>query len=748
MSVQIVRALVKGSLVVGVLALLVAPTWALWLPGYEYRQAIIVDPGITPANLTDFPLLVKVTDPGNGLFANALPSGQDIVFTKADGVTVLPREIEYFSSTGTTELDAWVKTDLSSTAPTRLFMYYKGPAVANSTATWDASYRMVQHLEESGATPGAYRDSTANANDGTPYRGTTITDLHTAAGRIEGAAAFNGSNDSVDLGAGSSLNVGQGTWEAWVYPTSLTDHDYHTVAAKGYWSSWWFGLYQRTGRIQLWTAGAAHYSNGAVAANQWSHIAATWDGSTIKYYINGQPDSQTAETRAPVSNTLAAHLGVDYFGAGNPTLSYPFTGTIDEVRISDAARSAEWIKASYNNQSSPGAYQSLGPAWKEGMLSGWNSRQTITISRDVTPGALTDFPALIKITDPNNPVFRRTSSPQGYDIVFTDADGFPLAYQIESFSNAPGSENLTAWVKTPLSPTQDTTIYMYYGGPASGDPSSTATWDAHFKMVQHLDENGTTAGLYKDSTANGNNGSPYSGTTPTNLYTASGKIDGAGDFDGSNRDRIDVGSSSSLNVGQGTWEAWIRPASLTDRYYQTVVAKRYSDGWWFGLYTNTGRIQLWTAGAAHVSPDDPGNPNDTVPAGEWSLITATWDGSYVKFYLNGQFIGQVAESNPAKINSVRANIGMDYSADANQYQFRGLIDEVRISDIARSTDWIMATYRFLNSPGNYLTFSDFVEVPEPAAWVLLSFGLLALAVLPWFWRERRPWRSVCSETRF
>ncbi len=118
-------------LTVASIVICVPPVSAGWLGGYGYRQEVVVNPSVTPGNLTDFPLLVKISDPANHLFGNtAFADGQDIVFTASDGVTPLDREIEHFSAAGSKELDAWVKTNVSSTTCTT------GPAPAKIPTRW------------------------------------------------------------------------------------------------------------------------------------------------------------------------------------------------------------------------------------------------------------------------------------------------------------------------------------------------------------------------------------------------------------------------------------------------------------------------------------------------------------------------------------------------------------------------------------------------------------------------------------
>ncbi len=85
------------------------------------------------------------------LAAQALANGDDIVFTAGDGVTQLAHEIEYFDET-TGELRAWVKTDLSASVDTNIYMYYGNAAATNqenAAGVWGSNYVGVYHLGES-----------------------------------------------------------------------------------------------------------------------------------------------------------------------------------------------------------------------------------------------------------------------------------------------------------------------------------------------------------------------------------------------------------------------------------------------------------------------------------------------------------------------------------------------------------------------------------------------------------------------
>ena len=185
---------------------------------WQYRKAITVNSSHVDANLTDFPLLIDVTD--TELDSGVQPDGDDILFTSDDGTTKLAHEIESYSAG---DLVAWVRVpSLSSTTDTTVYIYYGNSGAANqenAAGVWDGNYAMVQHLEE---TSGTHNDSTSNSNNGTPNGGVT----QGIAGKIGGADSFDGTDDYVDMGNQGSINFGTGdfTVEAWFRTNNSTWH--------------------------------------------------------------------------------------------------------------------------------------------------------------------------------------------------------------------------------------------------------------------------------------------------------------------------------------------------------------------------------------------------------------------------------------------------------------------------------------------------------------------------------------------
>jgi hypothetical protein len=93
----------------------------------------------------------------------------------------------------------------------------------------------------------------------------------------------------------------------------------------------------------------------AINNDTWHHLAGTFDGSDVKIFLDGTLKDSIPRTDNIVSTTADLIVGISRDFA-----TREFNGGIDEVRISNVARSGDWIKTCYNNQSSPSDFYSIG----------------------------------------------------------------------------------------------------------------------------------------------------------------------------------------------------------------------------------------------------------------------------------------------------------------------------------------------------------------------------------------------------
>ena len=176
------------------------------------------------------------------------------------------------------------------------------------------------------------------------------------------------------------------------------------------------------------------------------------------------------------------------------------------------------------------------------------------------------------------------------------------------------------------------------------------------------------------------------------IWTA-GKYGSALSFDGSN-DFVQVADDNSLDLTTaGSIEVWAK--KNTQKSYQTYVAKGHTQAYQLMDYSNTGRIALrWGSNNNNLITDE------VVPTGTWQHIVGTYDGSYLKIYINGNLSKSVSYTTNAVANTTPLRIG---ARDDGSY-FNGLIDEVIIFNRALSGAEVLSHYQDGLPP--YKSYSD------------------------------------------
>jgi hypothetical protein len=185
------------------------------------------------------------------------------------------------------------------------------------------------------------RDSSGQGNTGTISGATWTT-----AGKYGSALSFNGTSSWVTVADAASLHLTTGmTIEAWVNPASGSG--WRCVVLKEASGGLAYALYSANNASR--PSGFVHTStdvgvNGtsAVPLNTWTHVAVTYDGATLRMFVNGaQVNSQSAPGAAIVTSN-ALRIG------GDSVWGEYFKGVIDEVRIYNRALSAAEIQTDMN----------------------------------------------------------------------------------------------------------------------------------------------------------------------------------------------------------------------------------------------------------------------------------------------------------------------------------------------------------------------------------------------------------------
>lgn len=329
----------------------------------------------------------------------------------------------------------------------------------------------------------------------------------------------------------------------------------------------------------------------------------------------------------------------------------------------------------------------------------WRFRRPLTLDASQVASPLSDFPVLVRWSaDPQVATYAQSD---GRDIKFTTADGTQLAHEIERYDQATGE--LIAWVRAPtVDSSADTVLYMYYGhATATPQQDPTQVWSSEFRGVWHLGE--TSGTVVEDSTSNNLDGARTSTTQPS---AAAGAIGGGASYGGT-VDVIDVGASSLLDNANLTFEAWVLVNAEANTIYRRIfdfptgfaanpVLAYPTDN----VAAHTRALMFDMAGpAARVTPDN------SFTAGEWHHVAFTL--SPYGIYIDGQ--SQTLTVSPVVLAQDNTRVTLGARQTTTDRALNGLLDEVRISSVTRSSAWIATT--FANQKDN----STFVTVGSDEA---------------------------------
>lgn len=179
-------------------------------------------------------------------------------------------------------------------------------------------------------------DVSGNAVTGTLLNGTGWT----TQGKYGSAVVLDGSDDEVEVPASAPVDLTTAfTIEAWIYPTSALP--YGTIFSRllgpgGHAYAFMVCCGSRLLARGSTEAGVTSvYGDTTIRPNEWTHVATTWDGTTLRTYVNGISDNS-----ATLSGTLLPSAEPVRIGGGPGT---NFTGRIDEIRVYGRALSGSEI---------------------------------------------------------------------------------------------------------------------------------------------------------------------------------------------------------------------------------------------------------------------------------------------------------------------------------------------------------------------------------------------------------------------
>ena len=226
-----------------------------------------------------------------------------------------------------------------------------------------------------------------------------------------------------------------------------------------------------------------------------------------------------------------------------------------------------------------------------------------------------------------------------------------------------------------------------------------------------------------DSSANNNHGTIYGATWTTGISGSALSFDGWDDY-------VDCGTDSSLDLTNvGTVEAWAYLDSYDShyRYHPNIAGKGANAGWDCPGYTLWVRYDNPQGVYGHISAASGGSDFIGISYGKpstgvWHHYVFTWDGNYLRAYIDGEQYGDPVEQTSIS-NSAGKKFLMATSSFRDNY-YHGFIDEVRVYNRALTASEILDHY---NNPSGGVSTPTADAGNDVAAYVGESVSFVGTA---------------------
>ncbi|MFY0605454.1 MAG: choice-of-anchor D domain-containing protein, partial [Cyclobacteriaceae bacterium] len=463
---------------------------------------------------------------------------------------------------------------------------------------------------------------------------------------------FNDPTDYVDI---STLNGPASgapfTIEAWVKPNSSA-LEWKTIFEFGN-DAPYFGLQDG---LNFTISGSP--SSHAIPIDTWTHVAAAFDGTVLKLFVNGI--EQSSNTYTPSNSGVSA--GIGWHEGDNA-----FSGWIDEVRYWSVSRSESQIAAFMDEEiagGTPGlvAYYPMNEGTGTQLMDESNNSYTGTFSG--TPIWSTDAPALASESplDATSPTVTITSGET------SPTSATPFQITIAFSEEVVGFELSDIVVGNGIATNLQTSDNTVFTADITGALETAVTVDI-------------ASIIATDLTGNGNVGANQF-SIDYELPNYALNFDGVSDF-------VDLGDNFEA-FDELTFESWVYYTE-TGSVYNEIFTKQFVNS--FGIdpshkiWFHVGDGSNWTgSGVASTSE---------IPRNVWTHLAVTWEGNTAKMYING--VLNTTAAHVATMGSNALSRGIGNYGNTNSNPFEGSIDELRIWDRARTDSEILADYnRSLN----------------------------------------------------
>ena len=332
----------------------------------------------------------------------------------------------------------------------------------------------------------------------------------------------------------------------------------------------------------------------------------------------------------------------------------------------------------------------------------WTYRQKIIVDSVKVLADLTDYPIYVNL-DNFTSVFWSNVKSDGSDIVITAADGTTkLKRELRHFSV--GSTVGELHFKSPnLDGDTNSIFYIYYSYASASEVSDTNTWNPNYITVWHMLDSSDGTRYIESARWN------YFGTEKgpgEPVENAVGKIYEAPDFDGSNdyivsSDINEIDGLTAITVeGWGKWEGTLNNMGGAREVIRKDLVFAFGGGC-DAAPQNLAKFWIYSAGWLNS-----GDGTTDIADGNFHYLAGTYDqtSDQLRIYVDGARENQSNQVN----KTLSSNTSLAYlGAHTAAAEFwNGLLDEIRVSSVARDSSWIATCYNNLNSPSTFYAIGN------------------------------------------
>jgi hypothetical protein len=332
----------------------------------------------------------------------------------------------------------------------------------------------------------------------------------------------------------------------------------------------------------------------------------------------------------------------------------------------------------------------------------WSNRRRLVFDNSGQPQNLDDFPVMVKLT--SGRINYGVMQSGGEDIRFLDSDRSPLSHELEMWNESGES---VLWVKVPRIDAASTSdhIWMYYGNDTASDVQDTqAVWDNNFMVVWHMHDQ-PLGGADDIGESSQNLVLPDTGVgTTQGMVSGNRTISSVGygiRFNGSNQSIIPLSPTPGFfhnTISSKMVTLWLKPDDTSAT--QTLFEEGGStNGFYLGIDpdgANPDKVRVVSQNSNSIVEVN----SDAVDTVSHHYVVGAFDNGNLSLYVDDVF-GNTVSTGYASIGSHSGEPGVGFSPDSDAAEtsggyFEGVIDELRISNVVRSADWIAAQYLSLN----------------------------------------------------